>query len=135
MDGHQDRWLTFLLGCVGALAPEIVRLYDLRRKPPKEVFLWWYYIASVPYALLGGVVSLVLPATTTWAAFYAGVTTPMLVSRILKHGKRSETRNMVNERDNIIRASDPTQKPFYKTKRRVRAFVEFVRNHADGLFE
>lgn len=152
--GQPKNTLVFALGCVGALAPEIVRLYKLRKKPPKEVFSWWYYVASVLLALLGGVVALVLPAITAWAAFYAGITTPMLVSTATKHRTKTiiALANEQRIRDNIIKATDHTDeiasasgKPKsyeLQAKRaeiskisRFKTFWEFIQNHADGLFE
>ncbi len=112
---------------------------------PKEVFSSWYWVVSVLYALLGGVVALILPAITFWAAFYAGITTPMLVSTAAKHHKQGKV--MVNERqDDFVRASEPKPRkgPPYELQAgraypepqlsRWQAFVEVIRNHADGLF-
>ncbi len=72
---------TFGLGMIGACAPEILRLYNIRHHP--EQFSWskFYLIASFAFALLGGIVALILPATTPWAAFYAGVSAPVLITK------------------------------------------------------
>ncbi len=51
--------LVFALGCIGALAPEIVRFYKLRHKPPKSLFSFWYFLTTGVYAALGGVVAIV----------------------------------------------------------------------------
>ena len=102
--------LVFALGCIGALAPEIVRLYKLRKNLPKEVFSLGYYLVSIVYSALGGVVALILPAVTMWAAFYAGITTPTLISTAAKHREKVEIRNMVNRRDqNIVKAIDRSE--------------------------
>jgi hypothetical protein len=79
-------FIVFILGCVGALAPEIVRLYSLRNN--SEQFTWssFYLIVSFIFALLGGLVALVLPATTFWGALYVGISTPVLVNTALKKG-------------------------------------------------
>jgi hypothetical protein len=71
---------SFLLGCLGALAPEVVRLYTIKHKP--EEFRWsaFYIVVSLLFAVLGGVVALLLPATTYWGAMYAGVSTPTLLN-------------------------------------------------------
>jgi hypothetical protein len=123
---------VFVLGCIGALAPEIVRLYQLRHKPPKAVFSWWYYAASAFLALLGGVVALTLPAVTTWAAFYAGITTPTLISAATKH----------RNKDVVALANEKTKPIELQAKRaeiskppRLETFVDVIRNHADGLFD
>jgi hypothetical protein len=80
---------VFLVACVGAAAPEIVRLYRLRTHPDVK-FPWYYFIVSLLFFALGGVVALILPATTLWAAFYAGVSTPLLISRIAAKPPKSE---------------------------------------------
>lgn len=134
--------LVFTLGFIGALAPEIVRLYSLRRKPRGEVFSLWYCAVSLAFAALGGVVALLLPATTPWGAFYAGITTPTLISAAFKHRmKATKPAQFINERpDNIIRAIDPTLGRDDKTirasepKRNLGWWIELIRNHADGLF-
>lgn len=120
--------LVFALGCLGALAPEVLRLYKLRNRPPK--FSAWYWCISVVYALLGGVVAVLLPAVNLWAALYAGITTPTLISTAARHrSTHSEIKNMANARyDDVIRASEP-EKPG-----RISRLARSIRNHADGLF-
>jgi hypothetical protein len=75
---------TFGVGCVGAIAPEVIRLYNLRLKP---VFSWsWgYLLYSILFALLGGFMAWLLEPTSNYAAFYAGVSTPVLISSIAKN--------------------------------------------------
>jgi hypothetical protein len=75
---------TFGVGCVGAIAPEVIRLYNLRLKP---VFSWsWgYLLFSIPFVLLGGFMAWLLEPTNNYAAFYAGVSTPVLISSIAKN--------------------------------------------------
>jgi len=110
---------------IGALAPEIVRLYRLRNKPPGK-FSSFYILVSLAFAALGGVVALVLPATTVWAAFYAGVTWPTLVSTIAHH--REKPVALANSREDfIIKAHDMTPS-------KLKQLVELFRDHADGLF-
>jgi hypothetical protein len=79
-----ELYVVFLLGAVGALAPEILRLYALRTD--RAAFQWsgFYLLISLLFAALGGVVALVLPATTPYAAFYAGVSAPTVVNTALK---------------------------------------------------
>ncbi|MEU4769303.1 hypothetical protein AB0H12_39275 [Actinosynnema sp. NPDC023794] len=81
--------VVFLLGMAGALAPEVVRLYAIRQNPTKFKWSWFYLLVSVAYGALGGVIALVLPATTYWAALYVGVSTPVLVNTIVRKGKES----------------------------------------------
>ncbi|HEX3761175.1 MAG TPA: hypothetical protein VHW23_20915 [Kofleriaceae bacterium] len=76
---------VLLLGMVGALAPEIVRLYAIRSHPEQFVWSALYLVASALFACLGGVVAYALPATIAWGALYAGISTPTLVTAALKH--------------------------------------------------
>jgi hypothetical protein len=76
--------MIFLLGMVGALAPELVRLYSIKSNPKEFRWSWFYLIVSMLFAGLGGLIALVLPATTYWGALYAGVSTPVLVNTILR---------------------------------------------------
>jgi hypothetical protein len=140
--GQPNSTLVFALGCIGALSPEVVRLYKLRSRPWKK-FSSYYYVISGVFAALGGVVAVVLPSVTVWAAFYAGVTWPTLISTITHHRepKIVEAANERRMRDNIVKATDHTREMemYLPAKRNVKAsrfgdFVELVRNHADGLF-
>ena len=73
----------FAFGCIGAAAPEIVRLYRLRTR-----LIWdWkqqpqYVIISLAFFALGGTIAVLLPTITPWGAFYAGASTPVIISRI-----------------------------------------------------
>ena len=74
---------VFLIGCVGAIAPEILRLYRLRNT---LVFNWsWGYIfISIIFVLLGGFVSYILEPSNRYAAFYTGISTPFIINAIAK---------------------------------------------------
>jgi hypothetical protein len=77
----------FFCGCVGALAPEIVRLYKLKTRKNK----YWrptYFIISLFFALLGGFMAWILQASTYYAAFYIGVSFPTVISAISKQGMK-----------------------------------------------
>ena len=69
--------VLFLLGCLGALAPEIFRLYDMRLKLDQLKLSFCYVLVSTAYAGLGGVWAIILPSVTLYAAFYAGLTMPI----------------------------------------------------------
>lgn len=78
--------VVFLIGCIGALAPEILRLYSLRNNPDRFKWSWFFIGISILFASLGGLVALLLPATTYWGAFYVGISTPVLINTALKKG-------------------------------------------------
>ena len=76
--------VAFLLGAAGAAAPEILRLYDLRTKPEDFEWSWNYLPLTIPFLLLGGLVAVILPATTVWGAFYTGLSLPVTLSAAAK---------------------------------------------------
>ena len=78
--------MFFLLGALGALAPEILRLYGLRGQGMEMKSWVFYLIASALFAGLGGTIALILPATTPWGAFYVGISTPLIVTQVGKRG-------------------------------------------------
>ncbi len=75
----------FLLGALGAVAPEIVRLYSIATGRGQG-FTWsWSYIGiSFAFACLGGVVAVLLPSENVRAAFYAGISTPVIINTAAK---------------------------------------------------
>ena len=75
MDNPEFNFSIFVLGFVGALAPEIVRLYKLRNNPGPFAWSWFYLIISGCFGALGGTIAWILPTTTYYGAFYAGATT------------------------------------------------------------
>src|ERR1700683_1791056 len=72
------------MGMIGALAPELVRLYFIRNDPGKFQWSWFYLLVSLSFACLGGILALALPATTYWGALYIGISTPVLVNTLVK---------------------------------------------------
>ena len=75
---------AFFLGCLGALAPEIVRLYSIRTQPSRFKWSSFYVMISIVFSCLGGALAVVLPAVTPWGALYAGISAPVLVSTAAK---------------------------------------------------
>lgn len=75
---------TFLLGAAGAAAPEILRLYELRNNPQQFQWSWNYLILTMPFLVLGGLVAVILPATTVWGAFYTGLSLPVIITAAAK---------------------------------------------------
>src|SRR4051794_23216562 len=76
--------VMFLLGMVGAAAPEIVRLYSLRFTPGRFVWSWTFIFYSLPFLMLGGVLAVVTQSGTLFGAFYTGLSTPVVVNTALR---------------------------------------------------
>jgi hypothetical protein len=74
----------FLFGCVGGLAPEVVRLYGIATQGGRARFSGFYVVTSIFFALLAGLIAAVLPSANPLAAFYAGVGTPLIINTALK---------------------------------------------------
>src|SRR6266699_1607948 len=58
----------FISGCIGAVAPEILRLHKWRRissRFPQFVLSRYYLLVSLAYTLLGGYVAVVFPGADT----------------------------------------------------------------------
>jgi hypothetical protein len=129
MNNLPDHLAVFLLGMVGALAPEIVRVYGLRQTWGKERFSLGYWIISAVYAALGGVLAVILPAVNLYAAFYAGVTTPVTISAMVRQ-KRKRTLALAN-------AHEDTPAPWFdpKAAHPKRSLKGLIQDHADGLFD
>ena len=86
-----DVQVAFAFGMVGALAPEIVRLYSIRHSPADFRWSWFYPTASLLFALLGGAIAVAMPATTHWGALYAGASTPLILNTSLKKASAALT--------------------------------------------
>ncbi len=74
---------VFFIGCVGAIAPEILRLYRLRNSI-RFTWSWGYILISIIFVLLGGFVSYILEPSNNYAAFHSGVGTPFIINAIIK---------------------------------------------------
>ena len=80
---------NFAIGCVGAIAPEAFRLYNLRT----QTVLRWsgsYLMFSIPFIFIGGFVAWVLEPTTKWAAFYSGLTAPVLLTTAMRDAAKAQ---------------------------------------------
>ena len=95
-------WPIFILGCVGALAPEIIRFYNLRHTTDFS-WSWFYVIISLLFMPLGGVIAWILPATSYWGAFYIGVSTPVVITTIMKDRKHRGIRPDAKSRAEKLR--------------------------------
>ena len=80
---------SFLIGCIGAISPEILRFYKLRSSIIIS-WSWGYILVSIPFILLGGLVACLLEPQNYYAAFYAGISTPFLVNAIVKETQKVE---------------------------------------------
>ncbi|MEO1146620.1 MAG: hypothetical protein AAFY26_13630 [Cyanobacteria bacterium J06638_22] len=80
-----EAWQFFLVGCVGAIAPEIVRLYNLRFQARRLRLSWNYILVSIFFVLLGGFVAWILEPSNNYTAFYSGISTPVLVTTVAKN--------------------------------------------------
>src|ERR1039458_6038758 len=134
MDDHPTCGLVFLLGCLGALVPEIYRLYQERWKLNTLRFSLGYFVLSAAYASVGGVMALYLGAANPKTAIYVGLTLDVTLSAFIRKRKphtkpaqflNDEESNIVHAIDqtpseggNIIKASKPKQRPFYNTDRK-----------------
>lgn len=77
-------WSVFALGALGAFAPEVVRLWELRSSPGKFQWSALYVVASLLMCAVGGVVAVLMAPDTGWKVFYAGLTAPVVVSAAAK---------------------------------------------------
>jgi hypothetical protein len=59
-EGNMPSGELFLAGAAGAIAPEIVRLYEMRADP-KIRFSSFYFLISIAYVVLGGYVASIFP--------------------------------------------------------------------------
>lgn len=91
--------MAFLLGAAGAAAPEILRLYELRNHSEQFEWTWNYLFLTMPFLVLGGLVAVVLPATTIWGAFYSGLSLPVIISAAAKKAPAGSTGQIVTAAD------------------------------------
>jgi hypothetical protein len=79
---------SFILGCIGAIAPETLRFYQLRNAKsislPKLDKILYYLACVTPMILMGGILALILEPSTSQAAFYIGIGTPLIITAIAK---------------------------------------------------
>lgn len=87
----------FLIGTVGAIAPEILRLLTIARNGQTFTWSWFYVGVSIVFACLGGLIALILPSENVRAAFYAGLSTPVLINTALKKAGGARRRNKVTK--------------------------------------
>ncbi len=89
MDWFSSGLQDFTIGCAGALAPESWRLYNLRTNPRLRWSLG-YVSCTIPFLVVGGFIAWALEPTTKWAAFYSGLTAPILLTAAMKDTAKSQ---------------------------------------------
>lgn len=76
---------TFGWGCVGAVAPEIVRWFRISRSTvPEEWKKPAYWLATALYVALGGAFATLIAQPDGYAGFLAGVSTQYAVLGVVK---------------------------------------------------
>jgi hypothetical protein len=73
-------WFYFGFGALGAIAPEVARLYKLATDKEQFTWSWFYVIISLIFAAIGGVIAVILPAMNFLSAIYAGAAWPALIT-------------------------------------------------------
>lgn len=97
-------WKIFVAGCVGSIAPEIVRVYRLRHSAKVHIrHIRRYIFVSVLFIALGGAVAVLLEANSLHAAFYMGASLPALVSAAAgKKLRRPPTKPVERSADHTV---------------------------------
>jgi hypothetical protein len=86
-----DWQLHFLLGALGAIAPEVVRQINILRDGGTYSWSPALIFFSLIYAAIAGVVAAILPSANLYSAFYNGISTDVLIGKA--HAAAAGTRN------------------------------------------
>ena len=73
--------LFFLLGAIGALAPEVVRQVNVLRNGGTYTWSPSLIFFSLIYAGIAGLVAMILPSANLYSAFYNGISTDVLIGK------------------------------------------------------
>jgi hypothetical protein len=73
---------NFQAGFIGALAPEVIKLYKLRNR--KKKFTWYYFLISALYGGVGGYLGYIQPTLEQLWAFAQGAALPVVVALLAK---------------------------------------------------
>jgi hypothetical protein len=76
-----DWQLLFLLGALGAIAPEVVRQVNVLRDGGAYTWSPALIFFSLIYAAIAGVVAAILPSANLYSAFYNGISTDVLIGK------------------------------------------------------
>ena len=71
--------IIFGYGFIGAIAPEIIRQYQLMQRGKEITIPPQFYIVSVVFAIVGGFIAIALDARTPQAALYNGISFPSIL--------------------------------------------------------
>ncbi len=81
-----SRKASFWWGVIGALAPEVIRLFKtVSAAQPLPAFQWAIYITLLLlFAGLGGAVSIAWKPEAEWKAFWVGASLPTIVASLVQ---------------------------------------------------
>ncbi len=116
---------NFLIGCAGAFAPEALRLYNLRTQKTTLSFSWKYLAYLIPFILVGGFIAWILEPTSKWAAFYSGLTAPVLLTTVMK-----DTAKAQKELDKIegeLNKSRQKENQLFEENQKMRKIIDDLR--------
>jgi hypothetical protein len=83
-----DPVVRFLWGALGALAPEIVRIYRINTGVSKgklPVFGYGYFVISLAYAVLAGFIVIASAKTSPLECLWIGASIPAIISYLARH--------------------------------------------------
>jgi hypothetical protein len=115
----------FFAGAIGALAPEIVRLYTLATDG--KTFAWspaLYIPMSLLIAALGGFIAVILPTGNLQSAFYAGIGTPALIAAVARKARDGKPADTTEANKNVSGPSARSGTPQEPRASRVGGFFQ-----------
>jgi len=78
-------WSIFIIGCVGGLIPDVMRVIQKRHEPELPTFLWSanFWVGLILLVLVGGVAAIIGQAADWKQALAIGYAGPEFLSRAL----------------------------------------------------
>jgi hypothetical protein len=125
-------WEYFIAGCIGAIAPEILRLYQMRLAEEIK-FSRFYFIISGLYILIGGYVASIFPIVEGQTPFWAMCIGIGLVTTINTMAKIAVTLNEVIKAGTgkgleSLSTQNESQAPGFEANKTARKSEKAVRN-------
>lgn len=75
---------NFLLGCLGGVAPEVVRLYKIATAGgPAPELSTFYWVISAIYVLVAGGFTVAFQPPERWKAVWVGASLPTLLTALI----------------------------------------------------